>query len=245
MLALWTGDLVAVLLLPGAVLVVLVVALAVARARDRVERVVPEASASGLLGAAALALLAVGAVAGLWAALIGACVRYSRRRGSDDLRSDFGWQVRWRDLWRGFGVFWIGVCAVGLVESFITDPRYQGTNTEVPRHFKGDTAGFLLVAIITAVGAPLVEELFFRGLLLRGLTGKFGTRPAVLLQAVVFGLAHVNPLQGTHNVSVLAFAFTLGIVLGWAAIHFRSLGPGMVAHGIQNTLAMVVVLTTR
>jgi hypothetical protein len=72
MLALWTDDLVAVVLLPGAVLVVLVVAVAMARARDPVERVVPEASASGLLVAGGLALLALGAVAGLWAALIGA-----------------------------------------------------------------------------------------------------------------------------------------------------------------------------
>jgi hypothetical protein len=72
MLALWTGDLVAVVLLPGAVLFVLVVALGAARARDAGERRIPEASASSLLGAVALALLALGAVAGLWAALIGA-----------------------------------------------------------------------------------------------------------------------------------------------------------------------------
>ena len=72
MLALWTGDLVAVALLPGAILVVLVVAVGAARARDPGERVVPEASASGVLGACALGLLALGAVAGLWAALIGA-----------------------------------------------------------------------------------------------------------------------------------------------------------------------------
>jgi hypothetical protein len=72
MLALWTGDLVAVALLPGAVLVVLVVAIGAARARDAEERLVPEASASSLLGACGLALLALGAVAGLWAALIGA-----------------------------------------------------------------------------------------------------------------------------------------------------------------------------
>jgi hypothetical protein len=71
MLALWTGDLVAVVLLPGAVLVVLVVAVATARARDPVERVVPDASVTGLLAAGGLALLALGAVAGLWAALIG------------------------------------------------------------------------------------------------------------------------------------------------------------------------------
>ena len=74
MLALWTDDLVAVVLLPGAVLVVVVVAVAMARARDPVERVVPEASASGLLAAGGLTLLALGAVAGLWAALIGAAL---------------------------------------------------------------------------------------------------------------------------------------------------------------------------
>jgi uncharacterized membrane protein YfcA len=71
MLALWTDDAVAVALLPGAVLVVLVVAVAAARARDAQERIVPEASASGPLGAAGVAMLALGAVAGLWAALVG------------------------------------------------------------------------------------------------------------------------------------------------------------------------------
>ena len=74
MLALWTGDLVAVVLLPGAVLVVLVVAMGAARARDPVERRVPDASASGPLAAGGVALLALGAVAGLWAALIGAAL---------------------------------------------------------------------------------------------------------------------------------------------------------------------------
>jgi hypothetical protein len=74
MLALWTGDLVAIVLLPGAVIVVLVVAVGAARARDPVERVVPEASASGPLAAGGLALMALGAVAGLWAALIGVAV---------------------------------------------------------------------------------------------------------------------------------------------------------------------------
>ena len=72
LLALWTGDVVQVVLLPAAVLVVLAIAVAVARARDPVERVVPEASASALLAAGGVALLALGAVAGLWAALIGA-----------------------------------------------------------------------------------------------------------------------------------------------------------------------------
>jgi hypothetical protein len=72
LLALWTGDLMTVVLLPSAVLVVLGVAVAFGRAREPVARAVPEASASGLLAAVGIALLALGAVAGLWAALIGA-----------------------------------------------------------------------------------------------------------------------------------------------------------------------------
>ena len=72
MLALWTDDLVAVLLLPGAVVVVLVGALAGRRARDREEWVMPEGSVAAILAACGLAALAVAAVAGLWAALIGA-----------------------------------------------------------------------------------------------------------------------------------------------------------------------------
>jgi Ca2+/Na+ antiporter len=72
MLALWTSDLVAIALLPAAVVVVLVVAACAVRARDRDERELPEASASAILGAGGLALLALGAVAGLWAALVGA-----------------------------------------------------------------------------------------------------------------------------------------------------------------------------
>jgi hypothetical protein len=71
-LALWTGDLAEVLLLPGAIVVVLAVALAAWRTRQRDEVAVPEASASALLAACGLTALAVGAVAGLWAALIGA-----------------------------------------------------------------------------------------------------------------------------------------------------------------------------
>jgi hypothetical protein len=72
LLALWTGDLAEVLLLPGAIVVVLVVAAFAWRGRDREERALPEASASPVLAACGLTALALGAVAGLWAALIGA-----------------------------------------------------------------------------------------------------------------------------------------------------------------------------
>jgi membrane protease YdiL (CAAX protease family) len=187
----------------------------------------------------------LGAQVGQWGVLIGACRRYSRQRGTGDVATDFGFRFERRDVWRGVGYFWIGFVAVVVVESFLTDPRFQGTNTELPRHFRGDIIGFAVIAVLTVVGAPLVEELFFRGLLLRGLLAKFSERRAVIMQAVVFGIAHVNPVQGLANVSVVAFATTIGCTVGFAAVRYRRLGPGIVAHGIQNLLATTVVLLTR
>ncbi|MEY2568039.1 MAG: protease family protein [Actinomycetota bacterium] len=193
---------------------------------------------------AELLSILVGQIA-LWTVLVGACKRYSRRHGTGDLRQDYGFAFERRDLWRGFGRFWMGAFYVTIIQSFITDPRFQGTNTGIERHFRGEALAFLLLSLVNVAGAPIVEELFFRGLLLRGLLARTVPRWAVFIQALVFGLAHVNPFIGLHNVSVFAFASTIGAVLGFAALRYRRLGPGMVAHGLQNTLAMTAVFLTR
>jgi membrane protease YdiL (CAAX protease family) len=182
---------------------------------------------------------------GLWVVLLVTCRRYSRRHGTGDLRHDYGVAFVRRDLWSGLGRFGMGLLYVGLVQSFINDPRLQGTNTGVERHFRGQLAPFLVLAVCDVVGAPVIEELFFRGLLLRGLLARMRPRYAVFVQAAVFGLAHVNPFIGLHNVSVFAFATTLGVVLGFAALRYRRLGPGVVAHGLQNLVAMTFVFAGR
>jgi membrane protease YdiL (CAAX protease family) len=182
---------------------------------------------------------------GLWTPMVGACLYTSRRLGTGNPRVDFGIEFQWRDVLRGLGVWFVGVLCVGFVLQFLPDNVRRGGNTEVARHFEHNTAGIAVVLLIGIVGAPLIEELFFRGLLLRGLVDRVPRELAIVLQALVFGLLHASPVRGISNVNVVAATATLGIVVGVTAAHYRRLGPGMVAHATQNTLALLLVLATR
>ena len=178
----------------------------------------------------------------LWSVLLLACRRVSHRRGTGDLGADYGFEVERRDLGRGVVVWALGLVSVGIALSLVPE-RFLGTNTELEEHFEGDV-GFFAVAVIAIVGAPIVEELFFRGLLLRGLLSRLRPGWAVLGQALVFSVVHVDPLRGAGNVSVVVSTATLGLVFGWSAVRYGRLGPGMVAHAIQNSAATALVLLT-
>jgi len=174
------------------------------------------------------------------------CRRFSRRHGSGSLRTDYGLSFTWRDSYRGLGVWLLGtVCAAIAASPFISRSRFQGTNTQALQHYRHSPGVYVVLALVAVVAAPFFEELFFRGLLFRALLGRLPVAVAIASQAVVFGLIHYNPYYGTHNVSVLVALGTLGAVLGWSANRFARLGPGMVAHCLQNTLAVVAALARR
>jgi membrane protease YdiL (CAAX protease family) len=91
------------------------------------------------------------------------------------------------------------------------------------------------------VGAPLIEEIFFRGMLLRSLA----TPVAWVAQAAVFGAAHLSPAYGLGNVGVLVAIGVLGVILGATATRYRRLGPDIATHAWFNlvaTLALVAML---
>jgi len=103
-----------------------------------------------------------------------------------------------------------------------------------------------LLGVLVCVGSPLVEELFFRGLFLRGLLGtardRLGWRavPAVLgsalLSGVVFGLVHFEALQ-------LIALSGFGMVLALIACSTGRLGTGIVAHITFNTVTFIALAT--
>jgi membrane protease YdiL (CAAX protease family) len=95
-----------------------------------------------------------------------------------------------------------------------------------------------MLAVVVIVGAPVVEELFFRGLVLRSLQRRFGDGWAVAGSAVAFGLAHFEPLQ-------LPALVVLGVVLGVLALRTGRLGPGMFAHGAFNAITIIALALQR
>ena len=79
--------------------------------------------------------------------------------------------------------------------------------------------------LYTCLIAPVVEEIVFRGLVLRGLE-RYGRWFAIVASSVLFGLFHGNPAQSPY-------AFAVGLVMGYVAMEYNLLWS-MVMHMINN-----------
>jgi membrane protease YdiL (CAAX protease family) len=98
-----------------------------------------------------------------------------------------------------------------------------------------DEAGGSIVVTIILVGilGPIAEEVFFRGFVLPGLIKRFGIGRSLLISSLVFGLFHIDP-------GAIVPTFALGLALGWVYLKTGSIWPAMFAHGLHNTVAVLV-----
>jgi len=87
--------------------------------------------------------------------------------------------------------------------------------------------------ILAIVVAPLAEETLFRGIILRGLLGRWKPWAAIALSATLFALMHFNPAQ-------TPVALALGLLLGWVYVRTRSLGLCMLGHALNNASSFPV-----
>lgn len=172
------------------------------------------------------------------------CVHASRRWGTGSLRRDVGARLRPIDLaWAP--LIWISCVAaqilVGVV-ILLTDIPLT-SNTEGISDLDADRGYVISTLVLAVVAAPFVEELLFRGVVLRGLRSVLAVAPAVALQALLFGIAHVDPVRGLGNIGLVLVLTAVGAVLGTAAHLLRRIGPTMLAHGILNAVVMAIVLS--
>ena len=100
----------------------------------------------------------------------------------------------------------------------------------------------VVVLFIAVVGAPFVEELFFRGLLMSGLVARFGAALGIIVQAVVFGLVHLGPTDARGNLGVFLLIAPVGAVLGVLRFGYKRLGTGMFTHAAYNAIIMAIAL---
>ena len=80
--------------------------------------------------------------------------------------------------------------------------NYEETISSI---FVADT---VIVAVIDAILAPIIEELILRGILFNRLRYGLSFYSANLIQALVFGIYHWNIIQGLY-------AFGIGLILGY------------------------------
>jgi membrane protease YdiL (CAAX protease family) len=92
----------------------------------------------------------------------------------------------------------------------------------------------VLLLLSLAVAAPIVEELFFRGMLYPLLRRSTAPWLAVILNAAVFALAHGIPI-------LLPVFFVSGVVFAMVRERANSVLPGMLIHALQNTLFVLTL----
>ena len=94
-----------------------------------------------------------------------------------------------------------------------------------------DIYSFLAAVIF----APVLEELLFRGIILEGFLHNYSPKKAILWSALIFGIAHANPLQFLN-------AFFAGLFIGWIYFKTRSLIPGIMIHFINNLINFLIMV---
>jgi membrane protease YdiL (CAAX protease family) len=176
----------------------------------------------------------------------------SRARGIGSLAADFGLQFRWVDLAIGFGV---GI-ALRVVYFFIAAIVIT-VSGHVPErgNFVMPTAPLWVILnafVLVVLVAPFVEELFFRGLVLRATRnrvlrrGGTATRAAVLsvaVSALGFSLMHLyESPDGVFLVILGLSTLLVGAANGMIVLLTGRLGGAIVTHAVFNGIAVALAL---
>ncbi len=200
----------------------------------------------------------------IWLGLGGACWMASRGRGTGRLSADLGLRFRWVDLAIGLGLgigLRIGSAIIALVvQTFFG--RSGGGNLD---QITGGGLSTMAVVVNVIIGgsliAPVIEELFFRGLLLRSVSASLTRRgqrrggvateadvgrrrrATYAASAVLFALLHLSEIS--DPIGALTLMATL-LMVGWvhAMITWNTgrLGSAIVSHVVFNASAALLLL---
>lgn len=102
----------------------------------------------------------------------------------------------------------------------------------------GQRFGLILDLITRALVPAFAEEFFFRGYLQSILLKKARPFIAVLIAGFVFAASH-------FNLQLFPFYFILGIIFGVIVLKTGNIWPAVVAHAINNTIAIIFLYVLR
>lgn len=139
---------------------------------------------------------------------------------------------------RQFLLTLIGINGLQLLTLFVTLPleriiESMGYSLEEAAAASSEASVTVSMLLYAVLIAPLVEELIFRGAVLRWLE-PWGRRFALVTSAVLFGLMHGNLVQ-------LPVAIVFGLLFGYIAQRF-SLRASIAAHAANNLFAELIGL---
>jgi membrane protease YdiL (CAAX protease family) len=176
-------------------------------------------------------------------AIVLAVVYVSRLKGQRSLADDFGFRIRLLDAKAlAVGATLEVLLTLALIPILHLDPgaNNQELLRDLDRHRDAGTVVLFFVGAV--ILAPLVEELLFRGVLLRALLKKFAPAGSVLISAVIFALVHY--IGDPNTLPFLPALTGLGAVLAIAALRTGSLSTSIFIHAGFNLTTTILFLAS-
>jgi membrane protease YdiL (CAAX protease family) len=178
---------------------------------------------------------------GLWAGFLGCVTLASRKWGSGSVVRDFRVVVEARDVVPGLAIGvlcqLIGVPLLYTVLGLFLDVSDYGEVADRLIEDFGQGWWFLAMVVGLVVIAPIVEEIFYRGLLLRTLPARWSARKASVVCALVFAVLHFQVLQSFG-------LFLFGLACALLVFRTNRLGPAIFAHIGFNAMSLVLALSS-
>jgi hypothetical protein len=103
---------------------------------------------------------------------------------------------------------------------------------------RADGAAVVVLVLVVVCGAPVIEELVYRGLLQGSFARRISEVPALLAGAAWFAIIHFRPVEYPG-------LFVAGLVFGICAITTGRLGMSIVTHAAFNATGLLTVIGSR
>lgn len=139
-----------------------------------------------------------------------------------------------REIALGCGLL-IAVYFLVVVNNLVMMALGVVTQADVVAELLGEINSPLLFAFVTAIVAPIAEELFFRGFLFKGFRQKYGWVNALMFSSIIFALFH-------GQIATLVPTFLLGALFAYMVQLSESVLPGMFLHFAVNSMGACALL---
>ena len=129
----------------------------------------------------------------------------------------------------GILCFFINVAVSSLFTGILTFTgyRYPGYSAVESNYSIGN---FFLQVFTVACLPAFCEEFLHRGIVLQGIK-HIGFKKAIVISSLLFGLLH-------FNIGQVAYAFVIGLILGFVAVVSKNIFPAMIIHFTNNFISV-------